>query len=242
MNIKKIRTFFLGFLSATLIFCTTNPAMAAMIQKTITVSEGVNIYVNNSLLSSANGFIYNGTTYLPVKAVSQALGQEVSWNGDTKSVYIGTQPASTTDNSSDSTSNSIGIGSTLSYGGWDIKVDKVKFESVLSTTFRENIAKGRYVVVLAKFTNNASYEREVGTKYCVKDSLGRTYEMDSQASLGYHSAFNTETWHLEDIGASFSATVPLVFDVPIGAKDLIMYPTDEPTADTQGITIVDEVE
>ncbi len=34
-------------------------------------------------------FIYNGTTYLPVRAVGEALGKEVSWDGETNTVYIG---------------------------------------------------------------------------------------------------------------------------------------------------------
>ena len=41
--------------------------------------------VNNNIVEP---FIYNGTTYLPVRAVSQALGREVSWDGDTSTVYI----------------------------------------------------------------------------------------------------------------------------------------------------------
>lgn len=35
-------------------------------------------------------FIYNGTTYLPVRAVAEALGQKVEWDGSTKTVFIGT--------------------------------------------------------------------------------------------------------------------------------------------------------
>ena len=34
-------------------------------------------------------FIVDGTTYLPVRAVAEALGEEVSWDGATKTVYIG---------------------------------------------------------------------------------------------------------------------------------------------------------
>ena len=34
-------------------------------------------------------FIYNGTTFLPVRAISEALGKEVEWDGPTSSVYIG---------------------------------------------------------------------------------------------------------------------------------------------------------
>lgn len=38
---------------------------------------------------SIEPFILNGTTYLPVRAVAEALGEEVGWDGSTKTVYIG---------------------------------------------------------------------------------------------------------------------------------------------------------
>lgn len=34
-------------------------------------------------------FIYNGTTYLPVRAVGEAFGKDVHWDGDTATVYVG---------------------------------------------------------------------------------------------------------------------------------------------------------
>lgn len=40
-------------------------------------------------------FIYNGITYLPVRAVSEALGEEVNWDGKTYTVYIGDRPGET---------------------------------------------------------------------------------------------------------------------------------------------------
>lgn len=36
-------------------------------------------------------FIYNGTTYLPVRALAQALGKPVDWNGNKNRVYIGSR-------------------------------------------------------------------------------------------------------------------------------------------------------
>jgi len=39
-------------------------------------------------------FIYNGTTYLPVRAVGEALGKTVDWDGATSTVYIGLRPGS----------------------------------------------------------------------------------------------------------------------------------------------------
>ena len=60
---------------------------------------GIKLNINGSAVvpKDANGkvvdpFIVDGTTYLPVRAVSQALGKAVSWNDDTKTVTI-TDPA-----------------------------------------------------------------------------------------------------------------------------------------------------
>ncbi len=65
---------------------------------------GVQIVVNGTTITpkDANGtivepFIVDGTTYLPVRAVAEALGQAVDWDGTTKTVYIGEKPAVKTD-------------------------------------------------------------------------------------------------------------------------------------------------
>lgn len=49
--------------------------------------SNVNIFVNGSPLFTS-GFITNDTTYIPLRAVSEALGSNVGWDGDTRSVYI----------------------------------------------------------------------------------------------------------------------------------------------------------
>lgn len=86
---------------AALALCTgmvTGTALAAnTVYKNIRVQYcGIKLMVNGAPVTpkDANGstvepFIYNGTTYLPVRAVGNALGQDVSWNGNTKTVYIG---------------------------------------------------------------------------------------------------------------------------------------------------------
>ncbi len=38
-------------------------------------------------------FIYEGTTYLPVRAVGEALGRDVSWDNDTSTVIISGKPS-----------------------------------------------------------------------------------------------------------------------------------------------------
>lgn len=80
----------------TLICAIAVTAAAAVTSKMIEVFYGVSVYVDDSLLDTrdANGnqveaFIYNGTTYLPVRAVSEAVGKNVQWDGQTRSVYLG---------------------------------------------------------------------------------------------------------------------------------------------------------
>ena len=70
-------------------------AYAALNQKTINVSSGVKIYMNGKELipTDVNGkvvdaFVYEGTTYLPARALSEALGKNVEWDDATGSVYI----------------------------------------------------------------------------------------------------------------------------------------------------------
>lgn len=68
--------------------------------RTITVTTGISIYLDGQKLTpkDANGktvevFAYNGTTYLPVRAIGEALGLKVGWDGPSNSVLIGEQTA-----------------------------------------------------------------------------------------------------------------------------------------------------
>lgn len=92
----KIKYFALGVASATLFGSVVVPAGAALLSKTIQVQTGVNIYVDDVKIDpkDANGnavipFIYNGTTYLPVRSVGSAVGKAVQWDSKTSSVYLG---------------------------------------------------------------------------------------------------------------------------------------------------------
>ncbi|MBE6622626.1 MAG: hypothetical protein E7621_00290 [Ruminococcaceae bacterium] len=57
--------------------------------------NNIKVYVDNErqTLKDANGttiepFIYNGTTYLPVRAVAELADMTVTWDDSTKSVYL----------------------------------------------------------------------------------------------------------------------------------------------------------
>ena len=86
----------------TLIISITAPVLAASIQKQINVIyNDIKIYIDGELITpkDANGkvvdpYISDGTTYLPVRAVGDAFGKTVEWDGATQSIYIGQKPGS----------------------------------------------------------------------------------------------------------------------------------------------------
>lgn len=91
-----VRTFVTGFLAAVLLVGVVPSAVAAATGRSITIYPGISIFIDDKKLNptDANGkpvevFTFNGTTYLPVRAVSEALGKPVQWVGSTRSVYVG---------------------------------------------------------------------------------------------------------------------------------------------------------
>lgn len=80
--------------------CLTGGASAAaqLSSHSISVNTGIKIYVNGREFVPADSesapvavFIYNGTTYLPVRAISGLFGTGVEWDNETKSVYLGSR-------------------------------------------------------------------------------------------------------------------------------------------------------
>ncbi len=60
------------------------------------VVDGVSYEPKDANGNVVEPFIVDGTTYLPVRAVAEALGKEVNWDGETKTVYIGAKPTDRT--------------------------------------------------------------------------------------------------------------------------------------------------
>ncbi len=67
--------------------------------------NNIKIYIDGGEIvpKDANGnvvepFTMNGTTYLPVRAIANALGKDVEWDGATQSVYIGKKDQTKPDN------------------------------------------------------------------------------------------------------------------------------------------------
>jgi hypothetical protein len=92
---KRVRIMVAGVLLAAILIC-GNSALAESVQRSIeVVYNDIKLVIDGKLVTpkDASGnivapFLYNGTTYLPVRAVSEALGKQVDWDGSTQTVYI----------------------------------------------------------------------------------------------------------------------------------------------------------
>lgn len=108
----KMKKYVVGFVAGVLVGSMSVGAFAATGLQTIKATyKNIKVAVNNSVvaLKDANGktvepFVSNGTTYLPVRGVATALGQEVSWDASTNTVYIGKQPTKTPSSTSSTVS------------------------------------------------------------------------------------------------------------------------------------------
>ena len=92
---KRIQGIIIGLLLGIVIAGTTVFA-ANTISLHNVLAEGVTIVVDGKKIvpKGVNGkvvepMIYNGTTYLPVRAVANAFGKAVYWDGPTYTVYLG---------------------------------------------------------------------------------------------------------------------------------------------------------
>ena len=100
-RIQKLGYMAIGAVLA-LILSMTAPAIASNVSRQITAYyNDIRIYVDGELITprDVNGnivepFVSDGTTYLPVRAVGEAFGKTVEWDGTTQSVFIGLRPGS----------------------------------------------------------------------------------------------------------------------------------------------------
>lgn len=96
MNKKiNIKSFILGVCVA----LTLTSIISVSAQNIDVIMNGIKIYWDGveKILTDANGnkvepMIYQGTTYVPLRAMSNLMGKEVDWNQSEMAVYVGTKP------------------------------------------------------------------------------------------------------------------------------------------------------
>ena len=88
MSKERFKGMLIGIVMMSILFIGTNLTIAQSINKTITVAfNKINIAVNGTKVNAEN-ISYNGTTYVPLRAISEMLGKEVVWNGNTSTADI----------------------------------------------------------------------------------------------------------------------------------------------------------
>lgn len=84
---KRIKDITIGFIIGCMLM-TTMPVLAnTVLQKIDVVLDCVNVEVNGGELNSTS-ILYNGSTYLPLRKVAEAVGKDVEWNQETMTANI----------------------------------------------------------------------------------------------------------------------------------------------------------
>lgn len=94
---EKTKGFVMGVAVCLLVSTMLTPAFAESATKQLNAYfNNIKVVLNGTELTpkDANGnsvepFVVNGTTYLPIRAVSEALGLAVEWDGTTQTVILG---------------------------------------------------------------------------------------------------------------------------------------------------------
>ncbi len=100
---KKIRIALIA--SAAILALSVTAFSKTISQRAEIFYNNIKIYINGAEIvpkdakgNTVEPFIMDGTTYLPVRAISNAFGEDVEWDGTTQSVYIGKANRSKPDN------------------------------------------------------------------------------------------------------------------------------------------------
>ncbi len=90
MRFQRMRDFVMGAVTASLVLGVTPAAFAKVASMNIPVQyNNIKVLVDGKeLRTEKEPFLYDGTTYLPLRAVAEAVGKEVSWDSATKTAAL----------------------------------------------------------------------------------------------------------------------------------------------------------
>lgn len=178
MKFQRIKDVCLGATVAALVMGAAPAAYAKVANMDIPVMfNNIKIVVDGKeLKTDKEPFIYEGTTYLPVRAVGEAVGKNVTWDAASKTVILGEteqketekEPEQPEETASDNDSR---LGKLSSKPSTNVNNMKIQCTGV-----RESAGYIDGIEVDFKFTNNSDFEQTV-----VLDSL----EVNNKEVEGY---------------------------------------------------------
>jgi hypothetical protein len=260
---ERVKGFIFGVVLTILLAATITATAAAFREQTITVSfPGVRLVINGQEHTPRDGagnvvepFIWQGTTYLPVRAVADALGQDVNWDGTTQTVYISSPfagvppmlPPVTTPPpnitwldqkgfQNHEISARVGTWSINSFSQWrsdtDVATDGSTFDRGLLFTMSGaggNIADSWQRV---EFSLNGQYTRFSGTLICAQ-----AMRMGDNGQVAQVRIYGDSRLLYASPGIS-EGTIPFAFNVDVsGIRTLTIF-VDRPDRQVSGTTRV----
>lgn len=143
-------------------FCTRALASGNMQAISAYLNSGIKILYNGQTqtMTDANGntvypISYNGTTYVPIRAVSDMLSLPVAWDGTNNAVILGTNPEGT-DFIENFTSYSCSIGNFRTY-----RISDGKSVTLGGTTYSNYILDGFCLLWRQRFSWILQFERQL---------------------------------------------------------------------------------
>lgn len=189
---KKIRIAMAGALALCALGSTV---MAKQMSETAEIFyNNIKIYIDGAEIvpKDANGnpteaFIMNGTTYLPIRAVSNAFGQEVEWDGATHSVYIGKRDHTKPDNYLDKIQyNDYKEGNGVN----DFAIINGTIEDYNNNTYTSGL-------IFYKYSGNAVNEDKDNAQITISYPLNSQYEI-LKGKIVLPKNYNLNTWGKDD--------------------------------------------
>lgn len=130
MKLQKAKDILTGAIVATLLLGTIPTAFAKVSDMTIPVSyKNIKIVIDGQeLKTDKEPFIYDGTTYLPVRAVGEAVSKVVGWDGATNTVTLNSGEITPSAEGTQTTANGFVFSTkytTRVSGGWTYTVSEI---------------------------------------------------------------------------------------------------------------------
>ena len=103
---KNLKGFIAGVLTTLLVVIVAMTVFAKQEVKTITATyNNIRVTIDGKLTelkdaagNSVEPFLYNGTNYLPARAISEAVGYDVGWDSDTHTIILTKKSGGNNDN------------------------------------------------------------------------------------------------------------------------------------------------
>ncbi len=148
MKYHRLKDMVLGAMVATLIVGAGPTAFAKVSKMDIPVSfNNIKVVIDGQeLKTDKEPFTYEGTTYLPVRAVAEAVGKDVKWDSATQTVTLGDETTGSASNTQATTADSV---------LYNLNGIKISYTGVTDSIF------GKDINLLIENTSNKDYTIQV---------------------------------------------------------------------------------